>query len=141
MDSFEILSVHGGGKLELVGTIPRGLTGYEGFELVASLVSPHLAAHVRVYDVQPQSWAEFFAELAQHWRGWKGAKERESLEHHLRIVATADSLGHISLRVHLRDMLSDANWRAEDVITVEAGQLESIAARAKRYFAPDANAA
>jgi hypothetical protein len=134
MDSFEIKSTDGDGALIFWGEIPRGLTGYEGCDFNVSLVSNPLSATLRVYDIQPQTWSEFFADIAQNWRGWEGKKEKESLEHHLRVVATSDSLGHISLRVYLRDVFSGSDWRAEDVISMEAGQLEAVAAQAKRYF-------
>ena len=132
MESFEVVSVQGDGKLLFHGAIPKGASGHDGCHFTASLISTPLSASVRVYDLEPAYWSGYFATLARNWRGWEGSKERESLEGHLRIVATTDSLGHISLRVYLRDV--DSDWRAEDVIVVEAGQLDSIAANAKNYF-------
>jgi hypothetical protein len=43
--------------------------------------------------------AGFFAELAASWRGWRGERTYESIEHDLRIVATHD--GHVRLKVRL----------------------------------------
>ena len=134
MNIFEIKSVDGDGKLIFKGAIPRDLAGYDGCQFEVALSSTRLSATVLVYEIQPQLWASFFADLASQWRGWKEKKEKESLEHHLRITATIDSLGHVSLRVFLRDPFCGSDWRVEDTIHVEAGQLESIAAKAKKYF-------
>jgi Family of unknown function (DUF6228) len=133
--SFEIHSVDNDGKLFVVGAIPRGLTGYDGCHFDASLVSTALSASVRVYDIQPQNWTAFFNDLAEDWKGWSGEKRMESLEGHLAVSATSDSLGHISLRVKLRDIIpGTADWRAEGTLIVEAGQLERLASDAKRFF-------
>lgn len=67
MDSFEIKSTDGDGALIFWGEIPRGLTGYEGCDFNVSLVSTPLSATLRVYDIQPQTWSEFFADIAQNW--------------------------------------------------------------------------
>jgi hypothetical protein len=132
--AFEIHSTDNDGKLQFIGAVPRGLTGYDGCNFDVSLVSTPLSASVRVYDIQPQGWSEFFSDLAASWKGWSGVKERESLEGHLKLIATADALGHISLRVKLRDVIPGADWRAEGILVVEAGQLYAIAAHAKAYF-------
>ena len=132
--AFEVRSTDNDGKLRFNGVVPRGLTGYDGCSFDVSFVSTPLSASVRVYDIQPQGWSEFFADLAASWKGWVGAKERESLEGHLKVIATADSLGHISLRVKLRDVIPSADWRAEGILVVEAGQLDAIATQAKAFF-------
>jgi hypothetical protein len=131
---FEVRSSDNDGRLEFVGSVPRGLSGYDGCTFNVSLVSTPLSASVRVYDIEPHRWSEFFAQLADEWRGWKGEKERESLEGHLKLIARSDSLGHVSLRVKLRDVLPGSDWRAEGVLAIEAGQLEAIAERAKAFF-------
>jgi hypothetical protein len=133
--SFEIHSAHNDGKLLFIGAVPRGLSGYDGCHFDASLVSTALSASVRVYDIQPQNWSAFFSDLAANWKGWPGAKQRESLEGHLSVSATSDSLGHISLRIKLRDVIPGApDWRAEGTLVVEAGQLDRLANEAKKFF-------
>jgi Family of unknown function (DUF6228) len=69
-----------------------------------------------------------------HWKGWLGAKTHESLEGHLQISCTTDRLGHIRMRVYLRGDMQGSDWRAEDTIYLEAGQLDLIARAAKEYF-------
>jgi hypothetical protein len=134
MVTFRLESVHGGGALEFRGAIPRGLDGYDGTTFIAALVGRPVTAAVDVYDIQPQGWSAFFRDLAEHWRGWSGAREHGSLEGHLQVTCTRDTAGHIELRVRLRGDMGGADWRAEDTIYLEAGQLERIARDATAYF-------
>ena len=88
----------------------------------------------KVYEIAPHHWASFFEDLSKNWRGWQGEKSHESLEHQLQIVATADHLGHIRLRITLRGDMSGSDWLAIDSISLEAGQLGQIATSAREYF-------
>jgi hypothetical protein len=133
-DSFILVSVDRGTRLELRGPIPRGLEGYDGTTYVAALIGHPLSATVEVYDIQPHHWSRLFRDLAENWRGWEGAKGHESLEGHLRLTCTADGLGHITVRVYLRGDMMGSDWRAEDSIYLEAGQLDTIASAAEEYF-------
>jgi hypothetical protein len=133
LSGFILKSAPDGSTLEFSGEIPRGLSGYDGASFSVSLRVEGLFARVLVYDIHPDHWSAFFAELAEGWRGWSGIRSQESLEHQLRIEATSDSLGHVRLRVLLRDD-PVYNWRADGSIFVEAGQLEEIAQRAKTFF-------
>lgn len=135
MPTFEIHSADNDGKLLLAGTVPRGLSGYDGCYFNVSLVSTPLSASVRVYDIQPQNWSKFFSDLAANWKGWSGEKQLESLEGHLTVSAISDALGHVSLRVKLRDITpGPPGWRAEGTLIVEAGQLDKLAHDAKQFF-------
>jgi hypothetical protein len=93
-----------------------------------------LSGTVSAYDVKPDQWANFFVDLAENWRGWKGVKDHESLEGHLRLEATSDSSGHIRLFIRLRGIEVGSYWSAETSIGMEAGQLDSLAGRARSYF-------
>src|SRR5215467_15086934 len=115
--SFEIHSTDNDGKLRFEGSVPRDLSGYDGCEYDVALTSAVLSATVKAYDIQPTRWSGFFAELAENWKGWTGEKTMESLEHHLKLTATADSLGHVSLVVQLRDVLPGSDWRAQGLLT------------------------
>ena len=123
-----------GGKLEFEGEIPRGLTGYDGTNFRVRYTSSEVSATVEVYDIQPQRWSIFFQGLADNWRGWAGVREHESLEHHLKLSCTADSTGHVEMRCILRGDPGTSNWRVEDSLFLEAGQLDGLAKRAKEYF-------
>ena len=136
MDSeLEIRCVRSDSRLVFSGEIPRGLSGYDGCSYDVTLHGRPVSTTVTVYDIQPQDWYKFFNDLSRNWRGWSGEKSKASLEGHLRITATRDSLGHVSLRVVLRDdFVAGSNWRVEYTLTLEAGQLERLATQAGRFF-------
>ena len=113
---------------------PRELPGYDRCSFSVSLAGQPLSATVIVYDIQPQRWSQYFGELAANWQGWKGAKEHESLEGHLKLAATSDALGHIRVRALLRGIEVDSEWKAESSLYLEAGQLDVIAGQAKDFF-------
>lgn len=71
--------------------------------------------------------ARFFEDLAAEWRGWKGERIYESIEHDLRIVATHD--GHVRLRVQLWQSTDPEGWKVETRLSIEAGEQLSQAAR------------
>ena len=133
-DSFAITSVHGGRELQFAGSIPRGLTGYDGCTFTAKLVGPAVGAEVEVYDIKPERWSELFRGLAKEWRGWSGEKAEESLEGHLRLACTSDRIGHVTIRVRLRCMAPEDDWRVEADLQLEAGQLDRLAEAAADYF-------
>jgi hypothetical protein len=133
-DSFVITSVHGGRELRFIGSIPRALTGYDGCAFTATLVGPGVGAEIEVYDIQPQRWSQLFRGLAKKWRGWSGEKTEESLEGHLRLACTADRTGHVTIRVTLRNMALEDDWRVEADLRLEAGQLDRVAEAAADYF-------
>jgi hypothetical protein len=133
-ERFQINSVHGGARLEFVGSIPRGLTGYDGTTFVVRYTSDYLSAVVEVYDIQPHRWSAFFKDIAEHWQGWDGVKEHESLEYNLKLSCTSDSTGHIEMRCILRGDFGGADWGMEDGLSLEAGQLDALAKQAQEYF-------
>ncbi len=67
----------------------------------------------------------FFEDVANNWRGWRGAKEWSSYEGDFKLSATSDGKGHVFLRVSLGAGASDDLWRAETQLLLEAGQLEA----------------
>jgi Family of unknown function (DUF6228) len=135
MHGFSIKDVNSSATLRFEGKIPVGLTGYDGCKFSASVSSHALSAVTEVYDIRPDRWAAFFKDLAVHWRGWQGIKDHESLEGHLRLEAeTADSLGHIRLRIWLRGVDIPDLWAAEISLVIEAGQLDDLVRGAEAYF-------
>ncbi len=68
------------------------------------------------------SLVDFFAELAQDWRGWSGTRDWRSLEGDLAISATSDDLGHCHLIFEIADgPLS--SWSAKfEGISIDAGE-------------------
>jgi Family of unknown function (DUF6228) len=58
----------------------------------------------------------FFDRLVARWRGWQGEQVWEALEHQMSIAASHDGLGHVRLRVTLRqDHLPDRMGSQRDL--------------------------
>ena len=72
------------------------------------------------------SLADYFADLARDWRGWRGAKQWEGIEGGLKLCCTHDGLGHVSVGVSLNH-LSGAGWETLVDVPVDAGQLDVVA--------------
>ena len=75
---------------------------------------------------------QFWRELAEDWRGWEGTRSWRSLEGELELSATSDRLGHVELEVRL-DEGAPFQWRVYGMISLEGGQLDSIAAAAQTF--------
>jgi hypothetical protein len=133
-DHFCLKSCSDDTLLTFSGTIPRGLTGYHGTNFRVTLESMSIRAALDVYDIQPHCWSEFFADLAANWMGWEGTRQMTSLEGELRIACTTERGGHVNVRVFLRCNRGPDDWRVEQTIHPEAGQLEPIARQARQYF-------
>lgn len=85
---------------------------------------------IRVSTIGVGSPASFFADMAQDWRGWTGEKSWSDLEERLVLVATTDSLGHVSISITLRDASYDTH--IETTLIVNAGELDGLAQRCSR---------
>ena len=84
---------------------------------------PRISAH---YAVMFQDLIDFFADLARHWRGWRGERVYESLEGELRLIATYDR--HVQITATLRQSTVENGWSATGTFTVEPGeQMSAIA--------------
>ncbi|WP_019142744.1 DUF6228 family protein [Noviherbaspirillum massiliense] len=83
------------------------------------------------YGLSP---AGFFGGLANEWSGWKGEKGWGAIEGEYNLLATSDSLGHITLvaELNLNDVVP--GWSGSVSLIVEAGQLEQLAHDAKEFF-------
>jgi hypothetical protein len=134
MNTFVLKDVNSDTTIEFSGEVPRGLVDYEDCNFVASIKGQQLSATVTVCDIHPDAWSKFFADIAENWQGWFGEKESESLEGHLKLTVKSDSLGHIRVRVLLRNVNIGGEWSVEDSVYLEAGQLAAIAMEAKEFF-------
>lgn len=74
----------------------------------------------------------FFAELAANWRGWDGERRWADLERRVTLAASADSLGHVTIKVTLKG----PNYQdlAEVRLIFEAGALEHMSAEMASMF-------
>lgn len=77
---------------------------------------------------------EFFETLAANWRGWEGEKSWGAIEGEYSLVATADSVGHITLIATLASDPFPPSWSGSISLILEAGQLEQLFCDAKRFF-------
>ena len=91
-----------------------------------------LDATVRVSSYLSDGFAMFFADLAADWRGWQGAREWSSLEGECELRAESDRTGHVTLSVRAQYRQSEV-WAVEGSVVLEAGQLDAIAAAAKKF--------
>jgi uncharacterized protein DUF6228 len=102
----------------------------------AALNGPVVTGTVEVYDHNAADLAQFFGELGeQWWSGWAREKTYRSLEGHLTLVASRDSLGHVYLKVTLREGMGGPEWLASGMLELEAGQLPHVAAEMRAVFA------
>ena len=76
--------------------------------------------------------ADFFARLAEHWRGWEGVWSWENNEHTVRLDATHDGLGHVGIDVTLQKY-AHREWQACGKVHVDAGALAYYARQAAQF--------
>lgn len=132
MRTFKLVAPEG--TLALEGAPPDTPEPYGGWLYNATLDAHSLAARVSVHDHEPNRFAEFFLLLAKDWRGWNGERTFESLEHSLRITASHDNIGSVTITVLLKaGVESNFDWSASQRLTVEPSQLEKISNHAKEF--------
>jgi uncharacterized protein DUF6228 len=120
--AFAISSARSPGKLSL------RWTGPSYFDVVLEDRGLHAVSNVHgVVSGSTDLPTGFLEDLAENWRGWRGAKEWQSYEGDFQLKATADGRGHVFLLVSLAAGLSDDRWRAQATLVLEAGQLDSFA--------------
>jgi hypothetical protein len=97
------------------------------------LLSDDLTAVARV-DNSPcgEMLPNFFADLSKNWKGWEGEKSWRALEDEFRIDASTTKTGHIILKVTIN--LHQYQWRVIADISLEAGQLENVEKKMRKFF-------
>jgi len=123
---FSLKSVHDGYYLTLS---PRGQRGYH-----ALLGGPDLNAETIIYDVTGETFAfaDFWRDLASHWKGWSGVRSWSSLEGDLELEARSDSLGHIQVTCIL-SRGAPHGWHIKARLFTEAGALDALASQAASF--------
>ena len=126
MSVFILKSVHDGYSLKLS---PQGQRSYR-----AVLNGPDLNAETIVYDVTGETFAfaDFWRDLATHWKGWSGGKSWGSLEGDLELEARSDSLGHIAVTCAI-SRGAPHGWRIKVWLFAEAGALDALASQAASF--------
>lgn len=78
----------------------------------------------------------FLRELGQVSKPWEGARHWRSLADELRIEATCDSLGHVTLVVTLTPRPWAPSWSASATFTYALGDLLRLADGMESWFTP-----
>jgi hypothetical protein len=80
----------------------------------------------------------FFDDMASERAGWQGRKEFKSAGDDLRMEATADRMGNIQLRTTVSNDVPppDDQWQVSISIWLEAGGMDFLARRMKRFLNP-----
>lgn len=94
-----------------------------------------MGATVEFYEISMRPLRDFFAALAEAWRGWDTEQRWGSLEGELNLRATHDQLGTVTLVSELRSgvyMDAGATWTASAVLYLDAGHLDQHARSAAR---------
>jgi hypothetical protein len=101
----------------------------------AELTAKGLSATSLVVVPQGRDLDAFFDRLAANWRGWQGEQRWDSLEHDMSIAAAHDGIGHVRLRVTLRESYRPDSWAASATFTVAAGEeLRALASKIARFL-------
>lgn len=78
-------------------------------------------------------FVEFFQGIARHETPWIGEEVWESLEGELRLSATCNAVGHVCLKITLRDFMRD--WSLVCSMLFDFGMLPKFATDAERFMA------
>jgi hypothetical protein len=134
LDEFLIRSTDGSGGLMFYDRSPVDRTkSMESFSL--RVTDHNLSAAGQVYaDYVPRNPALLFADMAEHWSGWRDELVWKSLEGELAMRCSHDGLGHIAIRIELLSGPRPDDWRIAATVMTEAGQLERIAQQAVVFF-------
>ena len=79
---------------------------------------------------------EFFDGLAQDSSGWEGTREWAAYEGGLRLGATMDAFGHVTITVELREASGPDGWLVRGDVPLDAGQLEQVGSEVRRLLTP-----
>jgi Family of unknown function (DUF6228) len=126
-----VVQLGSGPILTLTAEPPFGLPEY----VFAELRADSLIASSRIVPNYASGFgdlADFFAGLADAWRGWNGVRAWNSIESTLQIAARHD--GHVHLAIELRDD-PNSTWIASTSIRIEPGEELSTAAASLRHLA------
>jgi hypothetical protein len=103
--------------------------------LTVTLCAPGLQATSRIDAYLSEGLPRLFEDMAANWRGWRGKKAWESIDHDLRLTASHDGHGHISVAVCLRSYVPNEDmWTAEGTLTLEPGSLDELASAIRRLL-------
>ncbi len=113
---------------------------FDGSHFVVSLDSPTIQIALRVGAFNEvgiddaAALVELLGTMNDQWRGWDGELRWAALEGEFAIVATADSSGHVTLRLAFQEISEPSPWSAEIEFILEAMQVDEAHRKLRRYF-------
>ena len=129
MNTLELKSPHDGSLLTF--TVTNRFAGSIDFNVqVKTPFFSGIAPSSTFMAVPLEAW---FQSMADDWEGWEDEKKWGDLENCVQLSATADSTGHIKIKVVLAGQEYDSELRVN--IMFEAGQLEGMARDVALLFA------
>jgi hypothetical protein len=115
-----------GAVITLGPALPRIVDAYEFVDFWMSIDAEGLSVKTVVRTIEggtgPYCLTQFVQEVADDWRGEAPDREFESIEHDLSIAVTHDALGHVLMRVTLRDSYRPDSWEVRVAAKVDAGE-------------------
>jgi hypothetical protein len=115
-----------GAVITLGPALPRVVDAYEFVDFWMSIDAEGLNVKTLVRTIEggtgPYCLTQFVQEVADDWRGEVPNRDFESIEHDLSIGVTRDALGHVLMRVTLRDSYRPDSWEVRVVAKVDAGE-------------------
>ena len=101
-----------------------------------ALLSEDRKAVMDIYldDGDTLELAELFQRMAEQWRDWEGKLSWAPFEVEFTLDASSDGLGHVELEVEFSKYGVAEPWYFKGSLFTEAGQLDTLAREAKRFF-------
>ncbi len=128
IDSFIIKSVKTDAVLEF--------SHLRRYYVKVALLSEDRRAVTDIYldDDDALKLVELFQKMAEQWRGWEGKFSWAPLEMEFTLSTSSDSLGHVELEVEFSRYGVAEPWYFKGSLFTEAGQLDTLAREAKKFF-------
>ncbi len=113
-----------------------GLLEYYSLTVSAQAMEATVRVENVPYGTNP---VDFFERVATEWKGWKGEKDWVAMEGEFSLVGKTDSTGHMELTLKLQPSYYAPCWSSKITLIIEAGQLDSLARKARSFFYPSSN--
>ncbi len=135
-DGLEITAEQGGGCV-LLRAAERPWND-EVLDFLCEIGDAGVRATTAIRTLDGDGLTSWTTDLAQSYQGWEGVRSWRSLEHDLRIDASHDGRGHVSLRFVVRGPRGyepDA-WEASVCVNLDAGEdMRRLAAEIAAFLA------
>jgi hypothetical protein len=130
-----VLTAGDGSEIRLVFSAPQRPWSDEIVDYLVDVGGAGLEARAVVTSLEGDSLADYFADLAEEFKGWSGIRQWRSLEDQLRVEARWGSRGHVTLTFRLRPKAYDVPWDLSIDVDVEAGaEMEALSVAVANFF-------